>query len=187
MFELCAAPSTKPQALLLSFHCSIVWSYAGQKSWGDEKEAKVISQETLRPKALGSTPIFYAMEQSFPAEELITSMLAMWRGNRISFQRENHLVALSGAGNMVARWPCTLSSRQLRSEGPETSAGKAVCSLQGLASRPEAAGTQQGCRCGGIHPQCLHGLNTAHSRNCEAGDLLDKQPREDVISNISVH
>lgn len=48
-----------------------------RRAGGDEKEAKVLSQKTLRPKALGSTPIFYAMEQSFPAEELITSMLAM--------------------------------------------------------------------------------------------------------------
>lgn len=64
----------------------------------DEKQAKVISQKTLRPKALSSTPIFYAMEQSFPAGELITNLLAMERGNRISFQKENHLAALNEAG-----------------------------------------------------------------------------------------
>jgi hypothetical protein len=41
-----------------------------------EKQAKVISQKTLKPKAISSTPISYAMKQSFPAGELITSMLA---------------------------------------------------------------------------------------------------------------
>lgn len=48
-----------------------------RKGGEDEQQAKAISQKTLRPEALSSTPIFYAMEQSFPAGELITNLLAL--------------------------------------------------------------------------------------------------------------
>lgn len=78
MSELCAAPSTKPQALLCCLFTA-VWCEVmlARRGGEDEKQAKAISQKTLRPKALSSTPIFYAMEQSFPAGELITNLLAM--------------------------------------------------------------------------------------------------------------
>lgn len=60
--------------LFIAIWCEVMLARRGG---GDEKQAKITSQKTLKPKALSSTPIFYAVEQSFPAGELITSLLAM--------------------------------------------------------------------------------------------------------------
>lgn len=77
MLELCAAPCTKLYALLCSLFIAI-WCEVmlARRDRRDEKQAKVISQKKRRPKALSSTPIFYATEQSFPAGKLIRSLLA---------------------------------------------------------------------------------------------------------------
>lgn len=79
MYKLCTVSSTKSQAspIGLCLFLAVWYEVAlARRGGGDEKQAKVISQKTRRPKAISSTLISYAMEQSFPAGEPITSMLA---------------------------------------------------------------------------------------------------------------
>lgn len=190
MLELCAAPSTKPQALLyclfISVWCEVMLARRGGE---DEKQAKVMSQDTeaksfqfhsnflcngaeLPCCGTDYKPAGYVKRKQdfFPEREPSCSSKWSWQhGSLLTLHTEPREVSVRGPGDR-SKQSCLRPPRP----GQQT---------RGSGARPELGEVQMW-----RHPSPgLPGLHNAPSGRSEADDLLAKQPRAGFVSNISTH